>query len=184
MGARSTGQAYEAKRVDIAEVTAGGWSAVTHMTTSDMCAFARDLVDAARRPGAAAAVRVNDFGIGIVCLGWTKESVRAHEHCGLALFQDVTAHLFRAHFEIVHTPQLRGLQGAAWRVLDSRTKRDFIMAAIAGAESRVRGAYTETHPGFVKFVERQRRLCRGVGGRRPASGGGGGEGSEGSGSGV
>ena len=138
----------------MAEVHKGGWSAVTHMTADDMCAFAHDLIEAAHNTGAGAARMVNDFGLGIVCLGWTPEGLKANEHRGLALFKELTAPLFREHFKVEYRPQMGVLQEAAWRLLDSQTKRKYMMCALAGADGRVRGLYTETHPGFVLLQKR------------------------------
>jgi hypothetical protein len=87
MGARPNVKVYPAVRVKLAEVHKGGWSAVTHMTSDDMCAFARDLFDAAHNTGSGAARMVHDFGLGIVCLGWTPEGLKANAHRGLALFK-------------------------------------------------------------------------------------------------
>jgi hypothetical protein len=87
MGTRPNVKVYPAVKVKMAEVHKGGWSAVTHMTADDMCAFARDLFDAAHNTGSGAARMVHDFGLGIVCLGWTPEGIKANAHRGLALFK-------------------------------------------------------------------------------------------------
>ena len=54
-----------------------------------------------------------DFGLGIVCLGWTPEGLKANAHRGLALFKELTAPLFREHFDVEFKPQLGLLQEAA-----------------------------------------------------------------------
>lgn len=155
MGARPDVKVYPAVKVKLAEVHKGGWSAVTHMTADDMCAFARDLFDAAHNTGSGAARMVHDFGLGIVCLGWTPQGIKANAHRGLALFKELTAGLFREHFEVQFKPQLGLLQEEAWRLLDAKTKREFMMCAISGTDGRVRGLYTENHPAFVLLLERQ-----------------------------
>ena len=87
MGARPNVKIYPAVKVKMADVHKGGWSTVTHMTADDMCAFAKDLFDAAHTTGSGAARMVHDFGLGIVCLGWTPEGLKANVHRGLALFK-------------------------------------------------------------------------------------------------
>jgi hypothetical protein len=52
-------------------------------------------------------------------------------------------------------PQLGLLQEEAWRLLDAKTKREFMMCAISGTDGRVRGLYSENHPAFVLLLERQ-----------------------------
>ena len=63
--------------------------------------------------------------------------------------------MFREHFEVEFTPQLGLLQEEAWRLLDAKTKREFMMCAISGTDGRVRGLYSENHPAFVLLLERQ-----------------------------
>jgi hypothetical protein len=155
MGARPNVKVYPAVKVKMSEVHKGGWSTVTHMTSDDMCAFARDLFDAAHNTGSGAARMVHDFGLGIVCLGWTPEGIKANAHRGLALFKELTAALFREHFDVTFKPQLGLLQEAAWRLLDAKTKREYMMCAISGADGPVRRLYTENHPAFVLLLERQ-----------------------------
>ena len=52
-------------------------------------------------------------------------------------------------------PQLGLLQEAAWRLLDAKTKREYMMCAISGADGPVRRLYTEHHPAFQLLLERQ-----------------------------
>ena len=143
-------------------MSAGGWCAVTHMPAKAMCEFARHLVEAAQRPGAAAAVRVNDFGIGIVCLGTPHGVGGTHEQLGLALFKGVTAALFQEHFEEVGCAQLHALQDAAWCGLDTGTKRRFITSALVIADAGLGQSFTAAHPAFAELLETQMR--------RPATG--------------
>ena len=137
-----------------AERDGGG---LTHMTAASMCIFARDLVEAALRAGASAvALQGRNCGIGIICAGWSKAEAAKYEAHGLSLFQRATADMFRSHFEIEHAPQLRIMQARAWKALGVQLKREFIVCALAGMDSRARRAYTETHPEFTRFLERQR----------------------------
>ena len=145
----------------MADIHKGGWSAVTHMTADDMCAFARDLFDAAHNTGSGAARMVHDFGLGIVCLGWTPDGVEANAHRGLALFKELTAPLFKEHFEVEFKPQLGLLQEAAWKLLDARAQREYMMCAISGTDGRVRGLYNENHPAFVLLLEKQTAPAQG-----------------------
>ena len=156
MGARRPNvKAYPAKRVSVKTVDESGWAVKTHMTSDDMCLFARDLLEAAHTTGDGAARMIHDFGIAIVCLGWTPEGLKQHEHKGLALFRETSATLFREHFEVMHSPQLGLLQEAAWRLLDTKTKREYIMRALAGSDGRNKGLYTENHPAFVRLLQQQ-----------------------------
>ena len=63
--------------------------------------------------------------------------------------------LFREHFDVECKPQLGLLQEAAWRLLDAKTKREYMMCAISGTDGHARGLYTENHPAFVLLLERQ-----------------------------
>jgi hypothetical protein len=165
-------ECYHARRASLKDVTEHGCGAVTHMTAPGMCAFARDLVEAAHRVGAAAAVKVSDFGLGVVCAGWSKAEVKKCDRHGLALFQRLTPQLFREHFEIEQTPQLRSLQEKAWKALDARTRREFVLCSLAAMDARVKSMYNETHPAFMRFLDkhraaadrRRRRSTKGEGG--------------------
>lgn len=155
MGARPNVKVYPAKRVSVNAVDESGWSVKTHMTADDMCIFARDLLQAAHTTGDGAARIIHDFGIAIVCLGWTPEGIKQHEHKGLALFREASAALFREHFEVKHVPQLGLLQEAAWQLLDAKTRREFIMRALSGDDGRTKGVYNENHPAFVRLLQQQ-----------------------------
>jgi hypothetical protein len=145
-----------AQRGVLADVERDG-GGLTHMTAASMCLFARDLVEAARRAGASAvALQGRNCGIGIICAGWSRSEAAKYDAHGLSLFQRVTADMFRSHFEIEHAPQLRIMQTRAWKALGVQLKREFIVCALAGMESRARRAYTETHPDFTRFLAAQR----------------------------
>jgi len=144
-----------AVKVNIADVHKSVWSVTTHLTADDMCALARDLFEAARRRGTGAARIVDGLGFGFTCLGWTPEGLKKHSHEGFALFKELTAYLFAEHFDVVSKPQLGLLQEAAWRLLDSRTRREYMLCAISGCDGRARALYNENTPAFVLLLEKQ-----------------------------
>ena len=166
MGTRPNVRICPAVKLRMADIHRAAWSATTHMTADDMCAFARDLFDAAHRAGLGAARMVDGMAIGITCLGWTPEGLKKHTHEGLALFKEVTAQLFQEHFEVSFKPQLGLLQEEAWRLLDARAKREYMMCAISGCDGPVRNLYNEHHPAFVLLLERQ---AAPAGGKRKAA---------------
>lgn len=164
-------ECYQARRASLKEVTERGCGAVTHMTAPGMCAFARDLVEAAHRVGASAAVKVSDFGLGVVCAGWSNAEMKKYDRHGLALFQRTTPRLFQDHFEFEQKPQLRTLQEKAWKALDARTRREFVLCSLASMDGRVKSLYNETHPAFLRFVDKHRE-AEGRRQRRSTKGGG------------
>lgn len=74
-------------------------------------------------------------------------------------------------------PQLGLLQVAAWRLLDAKTKREYMMCAISGTDGPLRRLYTENHPAFQLLLERQTTPAAKRGGpvvvpkKRPREGG-------------
>jgi hypothetical protein len=140
-----------AKRVPVDQSTPSEVTVV--LTTEDLCAFARDILDAARGTGCGTARRLqNDFTLRVFNAGWSRGAFERHEEAGFGCFAESTKDLFVRFFEVQTAEQLDAAQRRGWECLGSALRERFIHAGIA--RTLFRGSeYDEHHADFLKVVQ-------------------------------